>query len=699
MHLAAARRFSTALASTCLAAAVAAQQPAQPPTFRTRVDLVQVDVVVLDENGNHVRGLTASDFEVFDRKKPQTIAAFDEVSHTRADERAAPAFPPTLRMDVASNRTAQADRLVVMVIDDLHIYKGRTDRARELAREIVGQLGPQASMAVLFTSGGNSTEVTEDRSVLLAAVETLKARQSWRRPHQAIDRQRVGPIDPEADIGSVLKRIDAAQNATLQEFFENMTQYKTLQDAARMIGAGDVRRKAFVMVSEGIGKDLTGVFDSAVTPSEARCPQCVGYHDIALHQMMESMRRSNVATYIIDPRGHVSPQQLALEAFPSVVSGLGDDPASGGFRWDNPIRQAQDGLTIMAEASGGFAVTDTDDFTSGLGRIIEDLDHYYLLGFYPAEPKGRGYRPLDVRIPGHPEWTLRFRKGYQPGGPPPEPKNRNPLVALSAGVMPKTDLPLRLTAIPLPGEGRTARVALALEVSAPVQALQDADDRLRDDLKYEVLAVNAKRSKVTSVFSLHGRLTLSPADRRRARPDTVIYQVGETIQLAPGRYQLRVSAMSAKLAKGGSVYLDIEVPDFQAAPLGISGLAVGYADGPRVPTAPLSTPRPAGRGRPAPRPASPLPFPPSLDREFSTADTLRVYFEVAAKDPRAPLRVTIDVLDAGNRVVQSQAPPSESGRVDVPIPLAAIPPGAYIVRATVSDRTTTAARDLGFVVR
>ena len=63
-----------------------------------------------------------------------------------------------------------------------------------------------------------------------------------------------------------------------------------------------------------------------------------------------------------------------------------DDPATGGFRWNNPIRQAQDGLTIMAEATGGFAVTDTDDFTSASHRIIEDLDHYYLLGFYPSDP-------------------------------------------------------------------------------------------------------------------------------------------------------------------------------------------------------------------------------------------------------------------------------------------------------------------------
>ena len=99
------------------------------------------------------------------------------------------------------------------------------------------------------------------------------------------------------------------------------------------------------------------------------------------------MRRSSVTTYNIDPRGHIPPQQLALEAFPPRRPGTGGRSGHCGstFRWDNPIRQAQDGLTIMADASGGFAVTDTDDFTSGLKHIIEDIDHYYLLGFYPSD--------------------------------------------------------------------------------------------------------------------------------------------------------------------------------------------------------------------------------------------------------------------------------------------------------------------------
>src|SRR5687768_5145290 len=300
-----------------VAAAIVAQGP-QPPTFRARADLVQVDVVVVDRNGEPVRGLQAADFALFDRKKPQEIVNFDEVSHVRPGGGAA-ARPAIVAQDVSSNQTVQSGRLVVMVIDDLHIYKERTTRAREIATRVLEDLGHQSSMAVLFTSGEHSTQVTQDRVRLAAAVGTLKGRQSWRRPHPAIDGQTGGRLDPEASAAQQLQIIQQTQDTKVQQFFDNMTKYKTLQDAARMLGGGDTRRKAFVLISEGIGKDLTGLFGAMAPPGTAPeggveyaasgnltpPSRVTPYHDIALIDMMEALRRGNVATYAIDPRGKV----------------------------------------------------------------------------------------------------------------------------------------------------------------------------------------------------------------------------------------------------------------------------------------------------------------------------------------------------------------------------------------------------------
>src|SRR4051812_45728048 len=112
----------TILGAAILGTVVLAQQR-QPPTIRARADLVEVDVVVVDAAGNPVRGLTVDDFVLKDRGKAQTIATLDEVTH----EPRVPAFAASalrlVRKDVSDNQTAQSDRLVVMVVDDLHIYK------------------------------------------------------------------------------------------------------------------------------------------------------------------------------------------------------------------------------------------------------------------------------------------------------------------------------------------------------------------------------------------------------------------------------------------------------------------------------------------------------------------------------------------------------------------------------------------------
>ena len=259
-----------ALVVVC-SAGLPAQSPQQP--FRSGVELVQVDVVVVDKDGKHVRGLRAADFAVLDRDKPQTIATFEEVSHERPVEAApVPLLTRPARLDVGNNQTARSDRLVVMVIDDLHIYKGRTERAQDIARKVVSQLGPQASMAVLFTSANRNTQVTEDRAELLAAIDTLRGRQSVRRPNQARDDQKAPAGDPEQDALARLVAVGKAQEVSLQQFHDNMTQYKTLEDAARILGSDDARRKAFVLVSEGIGKDLTGLFDRCADAVRSEVP-------------------------------------------------------------------------------------------------------------------------------------------------------------------------------------------------------------------------------------------------------------------------------------------------------------------------------------------------------------------------------------------------------------------------------------------
>jgi len=690
-------------AAVCLppASPAARQRPStQPqPTFRAGIELVQIDAVVVDGTGAHVRGLTAGDFVIRDRGKPQAIAAFEEVTHRRPPREDAGGSPPALApLDVAGNQTAASERLVVLVIDDLHIWRGRTETARSIARGILDRLGPDASMAVLFTSGDRGTQVTTDRALLTRAIESLDGRQSVRRPHQAVDMQRTGRLDPEGSMEDALAAIRRSQDTSLQQFADNMRLFKALEDAARIMGAGDARRKAFVLLSEGLAKNPTGIFgmmnETPQAPiggaqyaatgdaSATMATRPVSYHDLALVDMMESMRRFNVAAYAIDPRGEVTSEELALELHPEPIAG---DPI---FRWNNSLRQAQDGLETIAGASGGFAVVNTDDFSSGLERIIDDLDHYYLLGFYPQDAKGNDFRPLDVRVPAHPEWTIRFRRGYKPHTGKNTGISTDPLVALSAGVLPKSDLRLRAGAVVLASEGaRETRLALTLEVSAPRAAMQDPDGRLRDELTYDILAVDETHKTVKRAGGLKARATLSPTGGNA--PDIATYQVADTIALPPGRYQLRVAARSTRLNKGGSVYLNVEVPDLSRAPIFVGGLAIGYAGGERVAEA-----RAGSRLTPA------LPFAATLDRAFRASDVLRVCFDAALKGTAGPVPGRLEVLAADGAPRSSLDFLSDDrGRVDLALPLGNLSAGKYLLRATIQSGPQTGTREIAFTVR
>ena len=701
-----------------LGTVVLAQQ-SQPPTIRARADLVEVDVVVVDAAGNPVRGLAAGDFVLKDRGKTQAIATLDEVTHEPRVPSFAAAAPMLVRKDVSDNQAAQSDRLVVMVVDDLHIYKDRTDTARSIARQVLDTLGRGSSMAVLFTSGQHSTQVTDDNAVLAAAVDTLKGRQSWRRPHPAIDAQTGPVVGPEDSMEVALAKVQQGQDTKVQDFFDNIAQYKLLQDAAKLLGSNDRRRKAFVLISEGIGKDLSGLFGAmapAGQPPEGGAAYVAGdvsatikpppntYHDFALVDMMESLRRSNVATYAIDPRGKVESKDLARECFPAPRPG--NDPCSEGLtEWVSPVRQAQHGLEIMSEASGGFAVTNTDNFTSGLGRIVSDLDHYYLLGFYPSDPKGKGYRPLDVTIPGRPSLTLRFRHGYMPEGvrdTSDAAKKGGEMVALSSGILPRTDLPLKLAAVPMPGAGSTARVALVLEVSVPRVALEEKDGRFHDRVKYEVLVVDEKKAKVRSLAGLEAAFTLAGNASAGPPPEIATYQIAESVELAPGHYEFRVSATSAKTSKGGSVYLPVDVPDFRRD-TALGGLVIGYADGPRVPLAPRRAAPARAAAKMAPDPGPVLPWAPSLDRVFAATDTLRVYVEGRVREAGARVTAAVDVVDASGKVVRSPSPSFATGeavRIESVVPLRGLAPGAYVLRATLSSGSRApAVREAGFAVK
>src|SRR5262249_8218794 len=143
--------------------------PTPPATFKVRVNLVLVRVVVRDSDGKPVPNLKKEDFLLFDNRKPQAISTFSaETAASRAvknvnvpipagDENPAPA---------EGHVAGLAQRFVAMLFDDVHLSMQDSVFVRKSAERFLGKLAPSDRVAMFSTSGQFSQDFTNDREAL-----------------------------------------------------------------------------------------------------------------------------------------------------------------------------------------------------------------------------------------------------------------------------------------------------------------------------------------------------------------------------------------------------------------------------------------------------------------------------------------------------------------------------------------------------
>ncbi len=356
-------RFVTlACAFVCASLAVIAQQapPASQPVFRGGVDVVQLDVLVLDKQRRPVRGLTAADFTVRERGKPQPIVAVSEVDVPD------PVEPPAAWMrdvgpDVTSN-DLQTRRLIILVLDDgmTGVEVGEPRLTRQVARSVIEHLGPSDLAAVVFTFSGRSQNFTADRAQLLKAIDSFAPR-NW------------GSAGPP--LGCQLRLGGCTVNALFR-----------IGEVLRTAPPG---RKAVMYV----GPALT--FDTS--PSSLNGSTVLD----RIRDMFQSLQQANVSVYTFDPRGTSAPV-----ANPSQVA-LAESTGGRSIEYTNdPARFVPE---VFRENSSyyliGYRVT--DPARDGRFRNVEvevrrnDVEVRARNGYYARKPstaKPTSASPLETAI-------------------------------------------------------------------------------------------------------------------------------------------------------------------------------------------------------------------------------------------------------------------------------------------------------------
>src|SRR5258708_772098 len=145
-----------------------------PTTFKVRVNLVLVRVVVRDAHGKIVPNLKKEDFQLYDNRKVQTISSFSvETPETRTASAvaAATAEGTSSSADVAGGKAVVLpQRFVSMVFDDIHLSMQDAVFVRDSATRFFASLAASDRVSLNTTSGQLTQEFTDDHEKLANAL-------------------------------------------------------------------------------------------------------------------------------------------------------------------------------------------------------------------------------------------------------------------------------------------------------------------------------------------------------------------------------------------------------------------------------------------------------------------------------------------------------------------------------------------------
>ncbi|PYQ41883.1 MAG: hypothetical protein DMF77_14705 [Acidobacteria bacterium] len=652
------------LAAVLLAAAsVGAQTPAAPPsspappvTFAVEVGYVEVDAIVTDRNDQPVRDLRREDFTVLEDGKPQTIDLFHKIDIPY--ERPEPAAPPPVPLDVKTNAVPFEGRVYVIVLDELHSSTTSSLLVRAAARRFIERHfgeGDLAAVVHTFGPAASGQGLTSDRQMLLAAVDrfvgqklpsvTMSKIDEYRRTQDT--RQQGDPVNDPDD---------------MKRAYDARSSLDVLKGVSEWLAGLHGRRKAVLFFSEGIDYNLYDQINNREASAVLD----------AVKEATAAAVRANVSFYAIDPRG-----LGGLSAEMMEIQPVFDDPSLGltpqGLESD--LRIAQDSLRVLA-----------DETSSAFARVVKDNSAYYVLGYYPPGQRKDGrFHKLEVKV-ARPGVRVRARNGYStPRIKPPKPDTLAahdtpaPLAEMLNSPLPRSGFPMQMQAAGFRGDAAKAKVVLTIELSGEGFKFTEKDGAFHDVLDLSVLTVDAA-GKTTGK---NQKVALNLKPRTHQLLTATGFRVLSEVEVAPGRWQLRVAGRSENAGSTGSVFYDLDVPEFDKQPLALSGLVLTSATAGLVPTAGT-----------APLLKDVLPGPATANRTFYPFDTLALFMEIYDGEKTAHSLDVATTLTAGDghvayRVAEERSTASAKGAAIVhtaQIPLKDVPPGIYTLRVGVTSR-------------
>src|SRR5271165_4092243 len=147
-------------------------------TFKLRVNLVQVHVIVRDSAGKPIENLHKEDFQLFDNGKLQAITTFGvETAKSRKERAEAAAKTQTSEGETpAGGSVSLPERFVAMTFDDIHLQMADAVTVRVAAGRFLDAMAPGDRVGIFSTSGQLTQDFTSDKEALKQKVFGLMPR-------------------------------------------------------------------------------------------------------------------------------------------------------------------------------------------------------------------------------------------------------------------------------------------------------------------------------------------------------------------------------------------------------------------------------------------------------------------------------------------------------------------------------------------
>ena len=377
------------------------QDPQQrPPTFKSGINFVRVDVIVSDNKGNPVLDLKPEEFQVFEDGAQQKVEQFQVIKIDPLDQVQGPSNPEIRSTQDQEREAARPEvRLFVILLDDYHVRRGNDMAVRKPLIDFVqNQLAPADMVAVMYplTPVGDIT-FTRNREQLVSAIEAFEGRKFNYQPRNQFEEQY------------------AYYPAATVERIRNEITMSALKAAAIKMGTLREGRKSIIFVSEGFTAALPPQLadpvaampgfgnrnrGNATAETDDRYAWSKSVDLLSdMRDVFQTANTENTSIYAVDPRG--------LAAFEyGINEGVGLQQDAAG------LKSSLDTLHTLANNTDGRAIVNRNDLAVGMRQIIRDSSGYYLLGYTSSKaPTDGKFHEIDVKVT-RDRVNVRARKGY-----------------------------------------------------------------------------------------------------------------------------------------------------------------------------------------------------------------------------------------------------------------------------------------------